>query len=82
MQVFVILRSAVYCHGCGGVFSTLEAAKVAAGILVEQEQDDHHCYDVIPFEVDAAIHLLMNGRWGMLDEPNSIFTISKAGEQS
>ena len=80
MQVFVILRSAVYCHGCGGVFSTLEAAKVAAGILAEREPDDHHCYDVIPFEVDAAVQ--MDEDWGMMDEPNSIYTISKSGEQT
>jgi len=53
MQVFVVFKVAVYRHECGGVFSTLKAARVAALQLINGERDDHHDYEVVPFELDV-----------------------------
>lgn len=53
MKVYAVFKFNVYRHECGGVFSTLEAALVAAERCIAGERDDHHSYEVVPFELDA-----------------------------
>jgi hypothetical protein len=58
MNVFAVFRTGYYRHGCGGVFSTKEAAIEAAEAMAEVDCDDYHQYDVVPFALDqrSVIH--------------------------
>ena len=56
-QVFAVFRSGYYRHGCGGIFASLESAKVAAEAMAAADCDDYHRYDVVPFTLDQRSQL-------------------------
>jgi hypothetical protein len=51
-KVFTVIQQGVYRHTIGGVFSTLEAAIVAADDIAAQDRDDHHDYEVHAWTMD------------------------------
>lgn len=92
MRVFVVFKVAVYRHECGGVFTTFEDARTAALTLIAGERDDHHQYEVVPFELDAATTQTRKenrsgnvGKWywsgGDLEEADALLTLSRDGDE-
>jgi hypothetical protein len=76
VTVYAVFRYGVYRHECGGVFSTLELAKVAADQLIASEPDDYHAYEVVPFEMD--VRALRDGGRGYNDglaEPPATYVV-------
>jgi len=53
MEVYVVFKTAIYRHECGGVFTTKELAIAAAKKLRDGEVDGHHRYEVIPFILNS-----------------------------
>lgn len=83
-EVYVVFREAVYRHACGGVFETLEAAKAAADFLAEEDADDHHTYQVVPFRLNAIPSLVKSeGGWGCqspaIGEADPVYAVCKTG---
>jgi hypothetical protein len=66
--IYVVFQEAVYRHGCGGVFTTREAAVACAIDLAVNDIDNHHDYHVVPFVLDA--------RTALTEEP-SVFIVNK-----
>lgn len=56
-EVFAVFREGIYRHECGGVFSTLGAAKACALELARTDGDDYHTYEVVPFVLDQLPEL-------------------------
>jgi hypothetical protein len=54
MTVYVVFKTGIYRHECGGVFSTLSLARIAALSLIAGECDPYHTYEVVPFGLDVA----------------------------
>lgn len=64
MNLFAILKVAVYHHGCFGIFDEQQAACDAAKAIADADVDDHHEYIVVPFVLNAPIP---NPRYGAPD---------------
>ncbi len=55
MKVFAVFMQGVYRHKCLGIFSDLQVAKdLALHMLVTQEGDCYHAYDVTEYTLDVA----------------------------
>jgi hypothetical protein len=57
VKLYVVIRTAVYRHEIGGVFSTEESAIKAANALIATEPDDHHDYEIVEFVLDSPSYL-------------------------
>ena len=82
MKVFAVFKVAVYRHECGGIFSTLDAARAAALSQIIGECDDHHSYAIVPFEIDCPTQQTPVTGWragGDLDEPDAVLTLMRSG---
>jgi hypothetical protein len=53
MKLFAVFREGVYRHECGGIFTTMEAAKNCADVLAIRDLDSYHSYAVRKYESDA-----------------------------
>ena len=51
MKVYAVFQQAVYRHACGGIFESRDGAVEAANRLADADKDDHHTYEVVPFEL-------------------------------
>jgi hypothetical protein len=57
VRVYVVIRTAVYRHQIGGVFSTEENALETARALIATEPDDHHDYEILEFLLDTPSYV-------------------------
>ena len=55
MTLYLVIQSAIYRHGIGGVFTTLDGAKACADQLAATDIDDHHEYAVVPIAADTIL---------------------------
>ena len=81
--VFAVFKQGVYRHECGGIFSTLDEAIKCARALAENDRDEYHSYEVLPFEVDSHVEVTPpEGIWDSpeIAEPAWIFTIRKGSD--
>jgi hypothetical protein len=90
MELFAVFKVGTYRHECGGIFSSLELATEAAKALAAGERDEHHSYEIIPFELNERTpqspvsspnpHRAGNF-WcgGELDEPDAVAEITRKG---
>lgn len=53
MDVYLVFKTGVYRHECGGVFSTLERAREAAQKFLDGEPDAYHDYEISKFTLDV-----------------------------
>lgn len=52
MNIFIVVRTGVYRHEIGGVFTTLVAAHDEALRLMLSEPDAHHEYEILAQRLD------------------------------
>ena len=60
-KVYAVFKQGVYRQECGGIFSTLEKAILAANGLAAGDVDEYHTYDVIGFDIDKQSEQLGPG---------------------
>lgn len=60
MDVWIVTMNAVYDHGCGGVFSSEDAARGHAQALAD-DSDGHHDFRIERLTLDDPVWL--DGRW-------------------
>ena len=79
MKLFVVFRTAVYRHECGGVFSSLDAAKDCAMKLLQWEPDNHHHYEIVSFVLDEPTlpEEIKKCSQGLLLEPEPIWRLTR-----
>lgn len=82
MKVYAVFKEGSYRHECGGIFTSLDAAKAAALKLITSEPDDHHEYEVIPFELDvAATQNVYGARRSYLSEDDPVARFARGGTE-
>lgn len=50
--LYAVFRKGVYRHECGGIFDHPGKAVTAAFELAQEDNDDYHAYEVVPFELN------------------------------
>lgn len=60
MDVWIVTMVAMYDHGCGGVFTSEDAAREHAQALAD-DSDGHHDFRIERLRLDAPVWL--DGRW-------------------
>lgn len=89
-MIYAVFKESTCRHECGGVYSTPEKACDAARLLIEQECDDHHWYQVVPFVLDEVPQMLnveddpegpgyrwLNDRWTEVVERPTLVTFER-----
>jgi len=80
--VYAVFRQGQYRHECGGIFTDPDRAVKCAEALAEADVDNHHSYDVVPFNLDESlevggVRLYMRGGSPKISEREPIFSASK-----
>lgn len=78
-MIYAVFKESVYRHECGGVYSTLEKACDAARMLIWQECDDHHRFDVVPFVLDE-VPRGTSDRWLTIQERPALATFERRAD--
>jgi hypothetical protein len=60
MIVYMVFRVGIYRHECGGIYTHKDRAIEVARVLIAAENDDHHHYEIVPFQFDTQPELVEN----------------------
>lgn len=55
MNLYMVVKTAIYDHGCLGIFDTLEQASNVA-LSASKLEDGHHNFEVRPFVLNKAAY--------------------------
>lgn len=82
-MVYAVFRQAIYRHACAGIFSTLDGAISCADTMANDDGDDHHSYEVVPFELDKLPQIpdseRRKGSSPEILESLPVYTVCKSG---
>jgi hypothetical protein len=77
MILYAVFREGVQRHECGGIFDTLDAAKVAVRALIAEEDDDYHYYTVTPFTLNQQAEMTGEGMGRTPVEPDIVYSAAR-----
>ena len=77
MDMYVVLKVAIYNHDIFGVFDNRFLANQYAKDLAKTENDDHHSFDVIKLPLNQIKDISFNKLTGQHCEQETVFSVTK-----
>ena len=77
MEIYIVMKVAIYNHDIFGAYETKEQAVNKAKELANSENDAHHSFDVVALPMNGVRDIEMNEFSGQHCEQKTEFSITK-----